>query len=93
MRDHYTCQYCNEASSAGEMTLDHVLPRSLGGASSRENLVAACRRGNDRKGDRLPEEANMKLRKRPKPFTLHTSRSLMRRLGGRRQEWRKRLFH
>lgn len=93
MRDHYTCQYCDKPCAAGELTLDHVLPRSRGGASSWENLVAACRRCNNRKGDRLPEEANMRLRKRPKPFTLHTSRSLMRQLGGQQQSWRKYLFY
>jgi len=93
MRDHHTCQYCGRGCGAGELTLDHVLPRSRGGASSWENLVAACRRCNNRKGDRLPEEAGMKLRKRPKPFSLHTSRSLMRQLGGQQETWRKYLFY
>lgn len=92
-RDRYTCQYCNHGCSMGELTLDHVLPRSRGGASSWENLVAACRRCNNRKGDRLPEEANMKLKKRPKPFTLHTSRSLMRQMGTQQETWRKYLFY
>jgi 5-methylcytosine-specific restriction endonuclease McrA len=76
-----------------ELTLDHVLPRSRGGASTWENLVAACRRCNNRKGDRLPEEANMRLKKRPKPFTLHTSRSLMRQMGNQQETWRKYLFY
>ena len=93
IRDHYTCQYCENRHSPGDLTLDHVVPRSRGGASSWENLVAACRRCNNRKGDRLPEEAKMKLRKRPKPFTLHTSRSLMRQLGSEQETWRKYLFY
>ena len=93
MRDHHTCQYCGRRAGAGELTLDHVLPRSRGGAGSWENLVAACRRCNNRKGDRLPEEAGMKLKKRPKPFTLHTSRSLMRQLGSQQEAWRKYLFY
>ena len=93
VRDHYTCQYCGRAGGAGDLTLDHVLPRSRGGASSWENLVAACRRCNNRKGDRLPEEANMHLKRRPKPFTLHTGRSLMRQLGSEQTAWRKYLFY
>jgi 5-methylcytosine-specific restriction endonuclease McrA len=93
MRDHYQCQYCEKHCGAGELTLDHVLPRSRGGPSSWENLVAACRRCNNRKGDRLPEEANMFLKRRPKPFTLHTSRSLMRQLGSQQMAWRKYLFY
>ncbi len=93
LRDHHTCQYCGRRGPAGELTLDHVLPRSRGGASSWENLVAACRPCNNRKGDRLPEEASMNLRKRPKPFTLHTSRSLLRQLGGQQTSWRKYLFY
>lgn len=92
-RDTHTCQYCNRRCSIAELTLDHVLPRSRGGASSWENLVAACRRCNNFKGNRLPEEANMKLRKRPKPFTLHTSRSLMRQMGSQQETWRKYLFY
>lgn len=92
-RDHYTCQYCDRKCSVGELTLDHVLPRSRGGSSSWENLVAACRRCNNYKGNRLPEEAEMKLRKRPKPFTLHTSRSLMRQMGTHQETWRKYLFY
>jgi 5-methylcytosine-specific restriction endonuclease McrA len=93
MRDHYTCQYCGNAGGAGDLTLDHVVPRSRGGSSSWENLVAACRRCNNRKGARLPEEANMKLHRRPKPFTLHSSRSLMRQLGYEQEAWRKYLFY
>ena len=93
MRDHYQCQYCGASGGAGELTLDHVLPRSRGGPSSWENLVAACRRCNNRKGDRLPEEVNMLLKRRPRPFTLHTSRSLMRQLGSQQAAWRKYLFY
>lgn len=93
MRDHHTCQYCGRSGGAGDLTLDHVVPRSRGGAGSWENLVAACRRCNNRKGDRLPEEAGMRLRRRPQPFTPHTSRSLMRQLGGQQHNWRKYLFY
>jgi 5-methylcytosine-specific restriction endonuclease McrA len=93
LRDRFTCQYCRRALSAGDLTLDHVVPRSRGGASSWENLVACCRRCNNRKGDRTPEEAAMKLARRPRPFSLHTSRSLMRQLGHQQENWRKYLFY
>ena len=65
LRDDYTCQYCG---LRGErmMTVDHVLPRSKGGPSTWENLVCACMRCNNRKNNRTPEHANMKLKRKPK---------------------------
>jgi len=64
-RDGYQCQYCLAKLPARELTCDHVVPRSQGGGSSWENLVAACAPCNRRKGGRTPEEARMKLRRRP----------------------------
>lgn len=93
VRDGHICQYCERPFSGGELTLDHVTPRSRGGSSSWENLVACCRGCNNRKGNRLPEEANMSLVRRPRPFNLHTSRSLMRLFGNQREAWRKYLFY
>ena len=48
---------------------------------------------NNSKGDRTPEEAGLKLARRPRPFTLHTSRQLMRLIGHRDERWRKYLFY
>ena len=93
LRDRYTCQYCGTVYSASELTLDHVTPRSRGGKSSWDNLVTSCRRCNNHKGDRLPDEAKMELSRRPRPFNLHTSRSLMRLLGNHQETWRKYLFY
>jgi 5-methylcytosine-specific restriction endonuclease McrA len=56
LRDRFTCQYCGEHE---ELTFDHVIPRSKGGATTWENVVAACSPCNLRKGDRLPREAHM----------------------------------
>jgi 5-methylcytosine-specific restriction endonuclease McrA len=92
MRDRYTCQYCAKLMPAGELTLDHVIPRSRAGESAWENLVACCHPCNNRKGSRTPEEAGMKLARQPKPFSLHTSRHLMRLLGKGEEQWRKYLF-
>jgi 5-methylcytosine-specific restriction endonuclease McrA len=93
MRDRYTCQYCLRILASGELTLDHVVPRSRAGESAWENLVACCHTCNNRKGNRTPEEAGMKLSRQPRPFSLHTSRHLMRLLGKSDEQWRKYLFY
>ena len=93
LRDRNTCQFCGRIFPSAELTLDHVVPRSRGGRSSWENLVACCYRCNNSKGDRTPEEAGFKLARRPRPFTLHTSRQLMRMIGHRDERWRKYLFY
>jgi len=64
-RDAYTCQYCGR--EAAGLTVDHVIPRSRGGQSAWENIVAACAPCNRKKGDRLPREARMHPVTRPKP--------------------------
>ncbi len=64
-RDAYTCQYCGRESHG--LTVDHVVPRSRGGSSAWDNIVAACAPCNRRKGNRLPHEASMPLRGKPKP--------------------------
>ena len=93
LRDRNTCQFCGRIFPSSELTLDHVMPRSRGGRSSWENLVACCYRCNNTKGDRTPEEAGLKLARKPRPFTLHTSRQLMRLIGHRDERWRKYLFY
>ncbi len=62
-RDRHTCQYCGRQS--GDLTLDHVMPRHRGGAHSWENLVAACKACNHRKGGRTPDEARIRLLRPP----------------------------
>ncbi|NSW58469.1 MAG: HNH endonuclease [Armatimonadetes bacterium] len=62
-RDANTCQYCGAKSKT--LTLDHVLPKDRGGAHTWENVVACCTECNNKKGNRTPSEAGMKLRKRP----------------------------
>jgi 5-methylcytosine-specific restriction endonuclease McrA len=93
LRDRNTCQFCGRIFPASELTLDHVVPRSRGGRSSWENLVACCYQCNNSKGDRTPEEAGLALARRPRPFTLHTSRQLMRLIGNQDEKWRKYLFY
>src|SRR5437016_3558102 len=93
LRDRNTCQYCGVVLSSGELTLDHVVPRSRGGSSTWENLVACCHHCNRRKGNHLLHETEMKLLKEPRPFTLHTSRHIMRMIGRSDNKWRKYLFY
>lgn len=62
-RDNYTCQYCGGHPS--RLTVDHVVPRHLGGEHTWDNLVTACPACNLRKGGRLPEQANMHLMRIP----------------------------
>jgi 5-methylcytosine-specific restriction endonuclease McrA len=64
-RDRHRCQYCECRLSRSELNLDHVVPRSRGGASTWDNVVCSCRRCNRIKGGRTPEEAGMPLRRRP----------------------------
>jgi 5-methylcytosine-specific restriction endonuclease McrA len=61
-RDNWTCQYCGSRSN---LTVDHVIPRSKGGSSTWENIVASCAPCNRRKADHLPEKAGMHPRRRP----------------------------
>jgi 5-methylcytosine-specific restriction endonuclease McrA len=64
-RDGWQCAYCGSPST--RLTLDHVVPRSRGGTSVWENVVASCAPCNHRKGDRLLEETSMTLRTSPRP--------------------------
>ncbi len=93
LRDRNTCQYCGTVLGSSELTLDHVVPRSRGGQSTWENLVACCHPCNRRKGNQLPEEAEMHLVRQPRAFTLHTSRHIMRLMGHSDGKWRKYLFY
>jgi 5-methylcytosine-specific restriction endonuclease McrA len=65
LRDHLICQYCGNPFSAQELTFDHVVPRSQGGTTSWQNVVAACSPCNLRKGGRTPKQAGMPLLRNP----------------------------
>lgn len=93
LRDHNTCQYCTTVFTPQELTLDHVIPRARGGDSSWDNLVACCKRCNNRKGDKMPEEVGMRLLKRPQAFSVNVSRQIMRYIGRTDESWRKYLFY
>lgn len=70
-RDNWTCQYCGRKRSTKDLNYDHVVPRSQGGTTVWENIVTSCYPCNDKKKNRTPEQAGMKLRKQPvKPSSL-----------------------
>ena len=63
-RDSWTCQYCGTRKPS--LTVDHVIPRSRGGKSVWENIVASCATCNRRKGSHLPREIKMHPRTKPR---------------------------
>ncbi|MFP2932590.1 HNH endonuclease [Pyxidicoccus sp. 3LG] len=64
-RDNDTCQYCGKNMARSDLNLDHVMPRSQGGKTTWENVVCSCVPCNLKKGGRTPEQADMKLLKKP----------------------------
>ncbi len=67
-RDEYICQYCQIKKS--QLTIDHIIPASRGGKTNWENCVAACRKCNNKKGDKTPNEAKMRLKRQPHQPTI-----------------------
>lgn len=84
-RDNGRCQYCGRPGN--DLTLDHVIPRHRGGPHEWENLVAACRTCNHRKGGRTPVEARMTLLREPSR-PVATPASLFGHYVDRYLEWR-----
>jgi len=71
LRDKGHCQYCGNKVSLSDFTFDHVIPQSRGGKTRWENIVVSCYGCNQRKGNRTPREAGMRLRLEPtKPRSL-----------------------
>jgi len=62
-RDGHRCMYCGRSDVP--LTVDHVIPKARKGEDTWENLVTACVYCNNKKGDRIPEEAHMKLLRKP----------------------------
>jgi 5-methylcytosine-specific restriction endonuclease McrA len=89
LRDGHTCQYCQSKLPAADLTLDHVVPRSRGGLSTWENLVACCFGCNNHKSNRTPQEAGMSLVKQPRQISIHAKHRLLR---GDERAWDRYLF-
>lgn len=86
-RDNYQCQYCGQ--NGRELTIDHVVPKRLGGPATWENLVACCRRCNARKGDKPLQHSGLRLRREPKRPRYVPYISLAKYVAGQKNEvWR-----
>ena len=64
-RDKFTCQYCGMRPHRSQLNLDHVIPRTLGGRTTWENVVCSCVDCNRRKGGRTPQQARLRLSRQP----------------------------
>ena len=65
LRDSFHCQYCSKTFATSDLTFDHVVPVSRGGASSWDNIVTCCVTCNRKKGSRTPDEAGLTLMRKP----------------------------
>jgi 5-methylcytosine-specific restriction endonuclease McrA len=92
MRDKMKCQYCGVRGTQFNLTLDHITPRSRGGCSDAENLCAACKSCNQRKGDRTPDEARMPLLATPSALRYGLDKAALLHYAESRPEWRPYLF-
>ena len=78
-RDQNRCQYCSRVFSTEKLTVDHIIPKSRGGAKTWTNLVASCKKCNQKKGCRTPQECGMipiRQPKRPKTTILKTTNQI-----------------
>ncbi|MEB3260155.1 MAG: HNH endonuclease [Cyanobacteriota bacterium] len=90
-RDNHLCQYCGSGSDP--LSIDHVVPRSRGGADVWENVTTACLACNVRKGNRTPREAGMPLRQEPRrPLSTLCFEARRRMSNGLNREWEKYLI-
>jgi 5-methylcytosine-specific restriction endonuclease McrA len=64
-RDQHRCQYCGRNPGMRHLTIDHIVPRSVGGLTSWTNCVLACAGCNGRKGNQTPRQAGMRLLRQP----------------------------
>lgn len=86
-RDGFRCLYCGAKAPRVTLELEHIIPKSRGGSNAWDNVCAACHACNQRKADKTPEEAGMKLIHRPLPATINTSRFVLKQLGSEVEEW------
>lgn len=93
IRDKYTCQYCGDDYAPEELTIDHIIPKSRGGSTKWDNVVACCKKCNNQKGHKTLRESGMKLIKKPSIpnyiFYLH----IVRFVGTNIEKWKKYIFY
>ncbi|MGD0777609.1 MAG: HNH endonuclease [Candidatus Solibacter sp.] len=89
LRDGSCCQHCGARLPSGSLTLDHVVPKSRRGLSTRENLVACCFACNNKKGGRTPQGAGMVLARQPRQISINAKHKV---LAGDAHTWDKYFF-
>jgi len=87
-RDGYTCQYCGR-NSGERMTIDHIIPKSLGGRTVWDNVVSACRGCNLRKGNKTLHEVGMHLLRKPRRPRSAAVLGIMAYASAQHEIWRK----
>lgn len=92
IRDRYRCSYCDKKCKEQELTLDHVIPKSRGGADTHDNVVTSCISCNQLKGNRTPEEANMPLLHTPTKLKVGLDKHVMKYYAEMNPDWRTYLF-
>jgi len=92
LRDRYTCQYCKRRFRTENLTFDHVLPIARGGKKNWGNIVTACIKCNNKKSGQTPDEAGMKLIKRPEKPNWQPSITLTIGIRNAPESWRDYLY-
>ncbi len=93
IRDKYTCQYCGKRFPASELTIDHIIPKSKGGLTKWDNVVACCKKCNEKKGHRSPWDANMTLVRKPSAPTYIYFLHIVKHIGSNNKPWQKYLYN
>lgn len=86
-RDKRICQYCGGKFKLKELTLDHVIPKSMGGKTTWKNIVTSCVTCNGHKANRTPQQANMRL-VNGKPTIPSLSQYYLEIVGSTPEEWK-----
>ena len=86
VRDEYKCQYCAQNFREANLTIDHVIPKSKGGCSTWDNVVAACKPCNQKKRDYLVENAPVSLIRKPKKPSYRSI--IKKRVGNANLKWK-----
>jgi len=92
LRDRNSCQYCKKRFRTEDLTFDHIVPIARGGKKNWENIVTACIKCNNKKSGRTPEEARMKLIKKPKKPNWQPSLTLTIGIRNTPESWRDYLY-
>ena len=87
-RDKFICQYCAERKMTEDLNFDHIMPRANGGKTTWENIVTCCIECNNRKANRTPAEAGMKLLHKPKKPTYLPSITIKMNSNQMPEEWK-----